>query len=77
MIDLKPYYQVKLTLLRCKSYFLHNPLKTENEKYAYDIIQKAYWINKKKIEMLDFQKDKKLLEDYYEYRKAVTKCKKS
>ena len=24
-----------------------------------------------------FQKDKKLLEDYYEYRKAVTKCKKS
>ena len=45
--------------------------------YAYDIIEKAYWINEKKIEMLDFQKDKKLLEDYYEYRKAVTKCKKS
>ena len=31
---------------------------------------------RKRIEMLDFQKDKKLLEDYYEYRKAVTKCKK-
>ena len=38
MIDLKPYYQVKLTLLRCKTYFLNNPPKTENEKYAYDII---------------------------------------
>ena len=49
MTDLKPYYQVKLTLLRCKSYFLHNSPKTEDEKYAYDI---------------------------YEYRKAVTKCKK-
>ena len=76
MIDLKPYYQVKLTLLRRKTYFLNNPPKTEDEKYAYDIIQKAYWINEKKIEMLDFQKDKKLLEYYYEYRKAVTKCKK-
>ena len=51
MIDLKPYYQVKLTLLRCKTYFLNNPPKTEDEKYAYDIIQKAYWINEKKIEM--------------------------
>jgi hypothetical protein len=76
MTDLKPYYQVKLTLLRCKTYYLNNPPKTEDEKYAYNIIQKAYWINEKKIEMLDFQKDKKLLEDYYEYRKVVTKCKK-
>ena len=76
MIDLKPYYQVKLHLLIYKSSFLNNPPKTEDEKYAYDIIQKAYWINEKKIEMLDFQKDKMLLEDYYEYRKAVTKCKK-
>ena len=42
MIDLKPYYQVKLTLLRCKTHFLYNPPKTEDEKYAYDIIQKAY-----------------------------------
>ena len=32
MTDLKPYYQVKLTLLRCKTYFLHNPPKTEDEK---------------------------------------------
>lgn len=67
MIDLKPYYQVKLTLLRCKTYFLNNPPKTDDEKYAYDIIQKAYWINEKKIEMLDFEKNKKVLENYYEY----------
>ena len=67
MIDLKPYYQVKLTLLRCKTYFLYNPPKTEGEKFAYDIIQKAYWINEKKIEMLDFVKNKKLLSDYYNY----------
>ena len=65
MIDLKPYYQVKLTLLRCKSYFLNNPPKTENEKYAYDIIQKAYWINEKKIDMLDFEKNKNLIKAYY------------
>ena len=44
MIDPKPYYQVKLTLLRCKTYFLYHPPKVENEKYAYDIIQKAQWI---------------------------------
>ena len=53
MTYLKPYYQEKLTLLGCKTYYLNNPPKTENEKYAYDIIQKAYWINEKKIEMLD------------------------
>ncbi len=67
MIDSKPYYQVKLSLLRCKSYFLYNPPKTVDEKYAYDIIQKAYCINEKKIEMLDSKKDQKLLKDYYKY----------
>ena len=67
MTDLKPYYQVKLTLLRCKTYFLHNSPKTEDEKYAYDIIQKAYWINEKKIEMLDFKVNEKLLKEYYTY----------
>ena len=67
MIDLKPYYQVKLALLRCKTYFLYNPPKTEDEKYAYDVIQKAYWINEKKIDMLDYEKNKKLLDDYYNY----------
>ena len=66
MIDLKPYYQVKLTLLRCKTYFLSNPPKTEDERYAYDIIEKAYWINEKRLEMLDFEKNKKILEKYYE-----------
>ena len=65
MIDLKPYYQVKLALLTYKASFLHNPPKTEDEKYAYDIIQKAYWINEKKIEMLDFNKRKKLLQNYH------------
>ena len=70
MIDLKPYYQVKLTLLRCKTYFLNNPPKTENEKYAYDIIEKAYLINEKKIEMLDFEKNNRLLRDYVEYFKC-------
>ena len=64
MIDLKPYYQVKLTLCRCMSYYLINPPKTENEKYAYDIIQKAYLINEKKIEMLDYKTRNKLIEDY-------------
>ena len=64
MIDLKPYYQVKLTLLRCKAHFSKNPPKTEDEKYVYDIIQKAYWINEKKIEMLDFEKNKQLLKNY-------------
>ena len=67
MIDLKPYYQVKLTLLRCKTYFLNNPPKTEDERYAYEIIQKAYWINVKKIEMLDCKVSKKLLKEYYTY----------
>ena len=65
MIDLKPYYQVKLALLRCKTYFLNNPSKTEDEKYAYEIICKAYWINEKKIEMLDYKKRNKLVENYY------------
>ena len=67
MTDLKPYYQVKLTLLRCKTYFLNNPPKTEDEKYAYDLIQKAYLINEKKIEMLDCKVNEKLLKEYYTY----------
>ena len=54
MPNLKPYYQVKLTLLRCKLSFLENLPKNEDEQYAYDIIQKAYEINEKNIEMLDF-----------------------
>ena len=57
MTDLKPYYQVKLTLLRCKTYFLNNPPKTDNEKYAYDIIEKAYWINEKKSKCLIIKRE--------------------
>ena len=68
MIDFKPYYQVKLALLTYKASFSSNPPKTEDEKYACDIIQKAYWINEKKIEMLDFDKSKKLLQDYYKFQ---------
>ena len=67
MINSEPYYQVKLTLLRYKTYFLNNPPKTEDEKYAYDIIQKAYWINEKKIEMLDCKVNETLLKEYYTY----------
>ena len=40
MIDLKPYYQVKLHLLVYKASFSSNSPKTEDEKYAYDIIKK-------------------------------------
>ena len=67
MPDLKLYYQVKLTLLRCKLSFLENPPKNEDEQYAYDVIQKAYEINEKKKEMLDFDKNKKLLKDYCKF----------
>ena len=73
---LKAIYQVKLTLLRCKTYFRNNPPKTEDERYAYDIIQKAYWINEKKIEMLDYQKRNKLIENYYRYFSGTQKQKK-
>ena len=70
MIDLKPYYQVKLALLTYKASFLSNPPKAEDEKYAYDIIQKVFWINEKKIDMLDCEKNNRLLRDYAEYFKC-------
>ena len=76
MIDLKPYYQVKLHLLIYKASFLYNPPKTEDEKYAYGIIQKAYWINEKKIEMLDYQKRNKLIENCYRHFSGTQKQKK-
>ena len=47
--------------------FSHNPPKNEDEKYAYDIIQKAYWIKEKKIEMLDYKKKINLLENYNKF----------
>jgi hypothetical protein len=49
------------------SYYLINPPKTEDEKYAYDIIQKAYWINEKKIEMLDYEKNMQMFTNYANY----------
>ena len=52
MIDLKPYYQIKLALLIYKASFSSNPPKTEDERYAYDIIQNAYWINEKRLKCL-------------------------
>ena len=73
MTDLKPYYQVKLHLLIYKASFLNNPPKTEDEKYAYDIIEKAYWINEKKIEMLDYKERKQLLEKYNKYLNSYKK----
>ncbi len=30
-------------------------------------MQKAYWINEKKIDMLDFKKHKKLIENYHRF----------
>ena len=52
------------------SYFINNPPKTEDEKYADNVIQKVYWINEKKIEMLDFEKNNRLFRDYVEYFKC-------
>ena len=57
----------ELHLINYKASFLHNPPKTEDEKYAYDIIQKAYLINEEKIEMLDWEKSKQLLKNYLNY----------
>ena len=73
MTDLKPYYQVKLHLLMYKASFSSNPPKTDNEKYAYDIIEKAYWINEEKIEMLDYKERKQLLEKYNKYLNSYKK----
>ena len=73
MIDLKPYYQVKLALLTYKASFSSNPPKTVDEKYAYDIIEKAYLINEKKIEMLDYKERKQLLEKYNKYLNSYKK----
>ncbi len=48
-----------------KASFSSDPPKTEDEKYAYNIIQKAYWINEKRLEMLDCKENEKLLKEYY------------
>ena len=73
MIDLKPYYQIKLALLICKASFSSNPPKNEDEKYTYDTIEKAYLLNEKKIEMLDYKERKLLLEKYNKYLNSYKK----
>ena len=73
MTDLKPYYQVKLALLTYKASFSSNPPKTDDEKYAYKIIEKASLINEKKIEMLDYNKRNKLIENYYKLFSGIQK----
>ena len=62
-------YKLFFTYMRkCDIIAIENNFpKTVDEKYAYDIIQKAYWTNEKRLEMLDFEKNKKILENYYEY----------
>ena len=57
----------KINSTAMQTVFLENPPKNEDEQYAYDVIQKAYEINEKKKEMLDFDKNKKLLEDNYRW----------
>ena len=56
---LKTILPSKITPANLQSIFFLQSPENRGRKYAYDIIQKAYWINEKKIEMLDFQKDKK------------------
>ena len=73
MIDLKPYYQIKLALLIYKASFSSNPPKNEDEKYAYDTIEKAYLLNEKKIEMLDYKERKQLLEKYNKHLNSYKK----
>ena len=64
---IKKEYKNSIALLVYKASFSSNPPKNEDEKYAYDMIEKAYWINEKKIEMLDYQKRNKLIENYYRH----------
>ena len=57
----------KINSVAMQVVFSRKSPKNEDEQYAYDIVQKAYEINDKKIEMLGFDKNKKLLEDYYRW----------
>ena len=40
-------------------------IQNRRRKYTNDIIEKAYWINEKKTEMLDYKKKTNLLDNYY------------
>ena len=70
---IKKEYKNSIALLIYKASFSSNPPKTEDEKYAYNIIEKAYWINEKKIEMLDYKERKPLLEKYNKYLNSYKK----
>lgn len=58
------YYQVKFNLCRDMLSFLYDLPKNRDEKYAYTVIQREYKINEKSIEMLDFGKNKDLIQYY-------------
>ena len=55
-----------ITFANLQSIFSKESPENRVRKYAYDIIEKAYWINEKKIEMLDFEKSNRLLRQYVE-----------
>jgi len=55
----------KISLTQLQDLLSQQSPETEDERYAYDIIQKAYWINEKKIEMLDYKKNNKLIKNYF------------
>ena len=57
----------KINLAQMQDLLSLHPPKTEDERYAYDIIQKTYWINEKKIEMLDYKTRNQLFENYYRH----------
>ena len=62
---LKAILSSEINLAQMQDLLSPNTPKNENEKYAYKIIEKAYLINEKKIEMLDYKKKTNLLENYY------------
>ena len=64
---LKTIVPSKITPANLQSIFSPQSPENRGRKYAYDIIEKAYWINEKKTEMLDCKVNEKLLKEYYTY----------
>ena len=52
MIDLKPYYQVKLTLCRCMSYYLINPRKPRMRNMLMVLFKKRIGLTRKGLKCL-------------------------
>ena len=52
MIDLKPYYQVKLHLLIYKASFFYNPPKTEDENTPMTLFKKRIGSMRKEAKCL-------------------------